>query len=300
MVSANFAAALNDVAVMQYNGTYYAPINVTAVNSGLFGLSSSGVMGFRTTLTGMVSISSTSFVGALTGNATTATNIAVGGITGLGTGVATALAVNVGTAGSVVVNGGALGTPSSGTLTNATGLLVAGITGLGTGVATALAVNVGSAGAFVVFNGALGTPSSGVGTNLTALTAANITASTTVGRALLNLTNPGAITFTRINADNSVDALSASAFRTAIGAGTGDVVGPGSATDGAWALYDGTTGKLLKNGVVPSATAVGLGSVTNDAQTKAAIVPNTTPSAGQLLVGNAGGTAYAAVSSVEM
>jgi hypothetical protein len=43
-------------------------------------------------------------------------------IAGLGTGVEDALAVNVGTAGSVVVNGGALGTPSSGTLTNASGL----------------------------------------------------------------------------------------------------------------------------------------------------------------------------------
>jgi len=43
------------------------------------------------------------------------------GVTGLGTGVATALGVNVGTAGSVVVNGGALGTPSSGTMTNVTG-----------------------------------------------------------------------------------------------------------------------------------------------------------------------------------
>jgi len=42
------------------------------------------------------------------------------GISGLGTGVATALAVNVGTAGAPVVNGGALGTPSSGTLTNCT------------------------------------------------------------------------------------------------------------------------------------------------------------------------------------
>ena len=41
-------------------------------------------------------------------------------ITGLGTGVATALAVNVGSAGAPVVNGGALGTPSSGTLTNCT------------------------------------------------------------------------------------------------------------------------------------------------------------------------------------
>lgn len=42
------------------------------------------------------------------------------GISGLGTGVATALAVNVGSAGAPVVNGGALGTPSSGTLTNCT------------------------------------------------------------------------------------------------------------------------------------------------------------------------------------
>ena len=44
------------------------------------------------------------------------------GISGMGTGVATALGVNVGSAGAFVVNGGALGTPSSGTLTNATGL----------------------------------------------------------------------------------------------------------------------------------------------------------------------------------
>lgn len=44
-----------------------------------------------------------------------------------------------------------------------------------------------------------------------------------------------------------------------------------------------------------TAADVGLGSVTNDAQTKAAIVPNTLPSAAQMLLGNAGGTAYAPV-----
>ena len=87
-----------------------------------------------------------------------------------GTGVATALAVAVGSAGAVVVNGGALGTPSSGTLTSATGLPIStGVSGLGTGIATALAVNTGSAGAPVLLNGALGTPSSGTLTNATGL-----------------------------------------------------------------------------------------------------------------------------------
>jgi hypothetical protein len=72
-----------------------------------------------------------------------------------GTGVVTALGVNTGSAGAFVVNGGALGTPSSGTLTSATGLPIStGVSGLGTSVATALAVNVGSAGAFTTNNAA--------------------------------------------------------------------------------------------------------------------------------------------------
>jgi hypothetical protein len=41
---------------------------------------------------------------------------------------------------------------------------------------------------------------------------------TTVGGNLINLTNPGAIRFVRINADNTVSSLSDSDFRTAIGA----------------------------------------------------------------------------------
>jgi hypothetical protein len=44
---------------------------------------------------------------------------------------------------------------------------------------------------------------------------------TTLGANLFTVTNPGAITFPRFNADNSVSALGASDFRTAIGAGTG-------------------------------------------------------------------------------
>jgi hypothetical protein len=113
--------------------------------------------------------------GQLTAASNATVTPAVGSITGLGTGVATALAVNVGSAGAFVTFNGALGTPSSGTLTNATGLPIStGVSGLGTGVATALGIAVGSAGAPVVFNGALGTPSSGTVTNLTGTASINI------------------------------------------------------------------------------------------------------------------------------
>ncbi len=43
---------------------------------------------------------------------------------------------------------------------------------------------------------------------------------TTAGKAIANLANPGAITFLRINADNSASALSAADTRTALGLGT--------------------------------------------------------------------------------
>jgi hypothetical protein len=58
----------------------------------------------------------------------------------MGTGVATALGINVGSAGAFVTFNGALGTPSAGNLTNATGLPIStGVSGLADNVATFLA-----------------------------------------------------------------------------------------------------------------------------------------------------------------
>jgi hypothetical protein len=60
----------------------------------------------------------------------------------------------------------------------------------------------------------------GGSTGLTASTGRTSLGGTTVGQSMFTLTNPSAITFPRFNADNSVTALSAANFRTAIGAGT--------------------------------------------------------------------------------
>ena len=199
-----------------YNGSWTA----FAAGSGVTSISTgTGLTGGPITSTGTISIDVTGVTAATYGSATTAPAIAVnaqgqitsatnttvtpavGSITGLGTGVATALAVNVGSAGSPVVNGGALGTPSGGTLAltvagtsggvpyftststwatsallTANALMIGGGAGVapstvttGTGVVTALGVNTGTAGAFVVNGGALGTPSSGTLTSATGL-----------------------------------------------------------------------------------------------------------------------------------
>lgn len=62
----------------------------------------------------------------------------------------------------------------------------------------------------------------GGATGLVAATGRTSLGATTVGGNFFTLTNPSAITFIQINADNSITTMDAPTFRTAIGAGTGN------------------------------------------------------------------------------
>lgn len=70
----------------------------------------------------------------------------------------------------------------------------------------------------------------GGSTGLTAATGRTSLGGTTAGQALFTLTNPSAITFLRINADNTVTALSAANFKTALSLTASDV-GLGNVTN---------------------------------------------------------------------
>ena len=101
--------------------------------------------------------------------------------------------------------------------------------------------------AIAVANGGTGsTTAAGARTNLGA---------TTVGGNLFTLTNPSAVTFMRINADNTVTALDAASFRTAIGAGTSSTTGTVTSVSGS----GGTTGLTLTGGAITTTGTLTLG-----------------------------------------
>lgn len=124
-VTSAIAAAVG-VSVQAYSANLdeYAAVNPTA--AGLALLDDASAADQRTTLGLVIGTNVQAYDADLTTWA---------GVTP-GTGVATALAVNVGSAGAVVTNGGALGTPSSGDLSNCTGYPTSGAITLATPVAS--------------------------------------------------------------------------------------------------------------------------------------------------------------------
>lgn len=145
---------------------------------------------------------------------------------------------------------------------------------------------------------------SGTVTDVSVVTSAGVSASVATSTTTPALTfSLGAITPTSVNGVT----LSGSSTPTLAVTGTSSISGSHSGTSSGTNTGDQdlsgyvpntrtVNGHALSANVTVTASDVSLGSVTNDAQTKAAVVPNTAPTAGQILVGNAGGTAYAPVS----
>lgn len=135
--------------------------------------------------------------------------------------------ISVGNTANKVVLRDASGNFSAGTIT-------ANLLGTATNVTGTVAVANGGTGA---------TTAAGARTNLGA---------TTTGSNLFTLTDPSSIRFIRVNADNTVSALSADDFRTAIGAGSGG--GSVSSVSGT-----GTVNGITLTGTVTSTGSLTLG-----------------------------------------
>ncbi len=217
------------------DGTWVIPTNTTY--SGSASITLNGTSFERAALTGDVTASANSNATTIANDAVTFAkmqNIATSTILGrndAGTGDIEALtAAEVRT----LINVADGATANTGTVTS--------VSGTGTVAGLSLSGTVTTSGN-ITLGGTLSTPVS------------TINDSTTVGQNLVKLSNPGAVRFLRVNADNSVSTLTDSDFRTAIGAGTSSTVGTVTSV----ATTGTVNGLTLTGGTITSSGTITLG-----------------------------------------
>lgn len=194
--------------------------------------------------------------GLITAAANVTITPAVGSITGLGTGVATALGTNIGSAGAFVTNGGALGTPSSGTVTNLTGTAGINITGtapagsltgttLNSTVVTSSLTSVGTINTGAWQGTKIGAAYGGTAIDSSASTGvAQVSAGTwSISTALAN----GTLATTQASSDNSTKVATTAYVTTGISNAIAGV-NPAVAVQAATTSASNTSGLTYNNG----------------------------------------------------
>ena len=146
----------------------------------------------------------------------------------------------------------------------------------------------------------------GGATNLVAATGRASLGATTVGGNFFTLANPTAITFPRINADNTVSALDAATFRTAIGAGTSSTSGTVTSVAATVPAFLSVTGSpITSSGTLAisySGTALPIANGGTNATTANAgfnnLAPTQTSNSGKFLTTNGTNTSWATPAAV--
>jgi hypothetical protein len=269
---------LSDIGAGSGGGT----VSSVAVSGGTTGLT---VTGSPITSSGTITLGGTLAVGhGGTGQGGTYTN----GQLLIGNGTSLTKATLTGQAGGIGITNG------SGTI-QITNLGVTTVSGGSTGLtpSTGTAGTVALGGTLLVSHGGTGattaaTARSNLGitaagdavvTAATAAAARTALGATTVGSSMFTVTNPGAIRFVRINADNTVTLRSAADF-------LGDIGGGGSVTS--VAVSGGTTGLTVTGSPITSSGTITLGGTLAASNGGTGFGGGYT--SGQVLIGTSGGS----------